>query len=122
MYLYMVKTERLFVYGTLRKGGTAHELMSNCTLLEAGVRVTGFKLYDAGEYPFAWYTSDPEDTITGDLFELNEGILPVLDEYEGDEYQRIVLPALECYIYVIKNDKAPLLPVIYGGDWLLYKK
>ncbi len=122
MYLYNVKIEKIFVYGTLRKGGTAYHLMNGSKLLEEGITVTGFKLYDAGEYPFAFYTADPADIIKGDLFEIKDEILLSLDEYEGQEYRRKVLQDYDCYIYILNEKKAPLLPVISGGDWLIYKK
>ncbi|GAL83583.1 gamma-glutamylcyclotransferase family protein ytfP [Sporocytophaga myxococcoides] len=122
MYLCSVKIEKIFVYGTLRKGGTAYHLMSSCMLLEEGITVSGFKLYDAGEYPFAFYTADPMDIITGDMFEIKEDILISLDEYEGEEYRKKVLPGFDCYIYILNKNNAPFLPVVSGGDWLLYKK
>ncbi|MCR6639819.1 MAG: gamma-glutamylcyclotransferase [Sporocytophaga sp.] len=122
MYLYNVKIEKIFVYGTLRKRGAAYHLMSGCKLLEEGITVTGFKLYDAGEYPFAFYTADPADIITGDMFEINEEILVSLDEHEGEEYRRKVLPGFDCYMYILNENTAPSLPLVSGGDWLIYKK
>ncbi len=122
MYLYIVKIEKIFAYGTLRKGGTAHHLMDGCKLLEEGITFSGFKLYDAGEYPFAFYTADPADIITGDMFEINQEIIISLDEYEGEEYRRMMFPGFDFYIYIFNDNIAPLLPIVSGGDWLLYKK
>ncbi|WP_051313622.1 gamma-glutamylcyclotransferase family protein [Sporocytophaga myxococcoides] len=120
----MVKVEKIFVYGTLRKGGTANHFMKGCKLFHQGISVSGIKLYDAGEYPFAVYTADPEDMVIGDMFAIkDEDILVSLDEYEGEEYQRKILPGFDFYIYILNdNSKTSHLPVVSGGDWLLYKK
>ncbi|MBO9700624.1 MAG: gamma-glutamylcyclotransferase [Sporocytophaga sp.] len=118
-----MKVEKIFVYGTLRNGGNAHHLMRGCELLNEGISVSGFKLYDAGEYPFAVYTADPEDAITGDMFAIKqEDVLLTLDEYEGQEYQRKILPGFDFYIYILNDNKTPFLPEVSGGDWLIYKK
>jgi len=117
-----VKDEKIFVYGTLRKGGAAHHFMKGCELLQQGIFVSGIKLYDAGDYPFAVYTADPEDVVTGDLFAIKEEQFLSLDEYEGEEYQRKILPGFDFYIYILSDNKTPLLPEVSGGDWLIYKK
>lgn len=117
-----MKVEKIFVYGTLRKGGTAHHLMNGCKLLEEKTTIAGFKLYDAVEYPFAVHTADPEDVVTGDMFAIKEDLFLSLDAYEGEEYQREILPGFDFYIYILTNNKTPLLPEVSGGDWLIYKK
>ena len=75
---------RLFVYGTLKRGQPLHGLLRGATLLGEG-RVKGFALYDLGDYPAA----RPEEgsCIWGEVYEVPEDLLPLLDEVE-DEYRR----------------------------------
>ena len=78
----------LFAYGTLRKGfqsEVAGKVDQYRLYLGTGkVKAT---MYDLGDYPGAIKTDD--NTIEGDVFELlDEEVLQVLDEYEGDEYIR----------------------------------
>lgn len=75
---------RLFVYGTLKRGQPLHELLEGASFLGEGW-VEGFALYDLGAWPAAY----PEKTgrIWGEVYEVPEGLLPLLDQVE-DEYRR----------------------------------
>ena len=96
----------LFVYGTLRRGSNnrfARLLAEKAEYLSAA-QVRGC-LYDFGRYPGA---RPGDGLIIGEIFQLREPAmtLAVLDDYEGPEFDRAVVPAhlddartIDCWIY-----------------------
>ena len=119
---------RLFIYGTLMKGiqtGMSLYLHSNSRLL-SNARLSGY-LYDVGAYPAVIYDKNAVSSIEGEVVEIDETekVLAVLDEYEGLEYERKLLPVQTgteispCWVYIyvaeIKN-----LRLIESGDYLGY--
>lgn len=114
------KKVKIFVYGTLRKGGLAAHFLEKFPLVYPNTTLKGFSLYDGGWYPFAVPASE-SCVITGDVFEIPEIILPQLDEYEGPEYKRISPENQELFIYVVKADaRVKGLLKVEEGDWLKY--
>jgi gamma-glutamylcyclotransferase (GGCT)/AIG2-like uncharacterized protein YtfP len=82
--------ERLFVYGTLRRGtGVAEsEWLSSVARFESIGRIEG-RLIDLGSYP--GIVAAERGWVDGEVFVLpeNEEVLRRLDAYEGDEYERV---------------------------------
>lgn len=78
-------TERLFVYGTLRRGSRhplAGQLLAKARHL-GEARYNG-RLYRITHYPGAVPSSLPDEWVFGDLFELTDlDLLAALDRYEG---------------------------------------
>lgn len=78
-------TERLFVYGTLRRGSRhplAGQLLAKARHL-GEARYNG-RLYRIAHYPGAVPSSSPDEWVFGDLFELTDlDLLAALDRYEG---------------------------------------
>lgn len=78
-------TERLFVYGTLRRGSRhplAGQLAAKARHL-GEARYNG-RLYRITHYPGAVPSSTPDEWVFGDLFELTDtDLLVALDRYEG---------------------------------------
>jgi len=109
---------RLFVYGTLRRGSRNQfaEMLAQRGRYAGEDRVHG-RLYDFGRYPGA----RPEDgSITGEVFQLLDpaATLAALDEYEGPEFERAqtrTTSGLHCWIYwyVGHSRGTP----IATGDW-----
>ncbi len=81
----------LFVYGTLKKGERAHIFLKNAQFLGRAC-VSGFELYDLGEYPGA---KRGKGVVKGEVYLVEEDLLKLLDEYEeeGIEYKRILVEA-----------------------------
>lgn len=74
---------RLFVYGTLRRTGSAAQLMKTATFLgEAKIRA---RREANGLYPGIVAGGDE---IEGELYEIPESLIATLDEYEGPNYER----------------------------------
>lgn len=78
-------TERLFVYGTLRRGSRhplAGQLAAKARHL-GEARYNG-RLYRITHYPGVVPSSTPDEWVFGDLFELTDpDLLVALDRYEG---------------------------------------
>lgn len=78
-------TERLFVYGTLRRGSRhpwAAKLAASATCL-GEARYNG-RLYRITHYPGVVPSTQPDELVYGDVFELRDPeILAALDAYEG---------------------------------------
>jgi gamma-glutamylcyclotransferase (GGCT)/AIG2-like uncharacterized protein YtfP len=111
-------TERLFVYGLLRKGERLAPFLGNARFVGAA-RVRGHDLLDLGSYPAA---VPGEGTVVGEVYELDA--LDLLDEAEGVHedpplYRRVRVAALGApawmYVYARDPGAAPRIP---SGDWL----
>lgn len=112
---------RLFVYGTLRKYGSANHFLQNAYLLKYNLKLLGFSLYHCGAYPIAIESQEDKNTIIGDIYEVEENNLDTLDAYEGEEYFRKQIPQINCQIYLARDRSlAKKLPLVPHGDWLLY--
>lgn len=78
-------TERLFVYGTLRRG-SRHPLAGKLAASASFVgeaRYNG-RLYRITHYPGVVPSTLPDEWVFGDVFELRDAdILTALDRYEG---------------------------------------
>ncbi|MGE0104335.1 MAG: acetylornithine/succinylornithine family transaminase [Blastocatellales bacterium] len=80
-------SERLFVYGTLRRGASAPPAVRR--LMERAVHVgrgsVRGKLYDLGWYPGLQLDSEGRSAVVGDIFEIPDepAFLAALDDYEG---------------------------------------
>jgi gamma-glutamylcyclotransferase (GGCT)/AIG2-like uncharacterized protein YtfP len=75
-----VTTFHLFVYGTLRSGGSASGALKDCERVAAGT--VGGTLYDIdGRFPaLILYGGDP---VHGEVWRCPSSLLLRLDEYEG---------------------------------------
>lgn len=84
----MKTMQYLFVYGTLRttEGHPMHNyLRAYCAFLGPAT-IGGIKI-DLGDYPGLLPSSNPEDRVPGELYQIDEGaselLFEVLDRYEG---------------------------------------
>ena len=76
-----MKKEKIFVYGTLRKGFPLHTYLSDKARF-IGKGTIGGRLYDLGTYPGV-FSSEPGE-VKGELYELEDGSkhLNILDQIE----------------------------------------
>lgn len=102
---------RVFVYGTLKRGGDNHHHIACQQFLGAARTPAGYTLYSLGDYP--GMVRAPADTagVTGELWAVNAACLQQLDLLEGVNeglYERVPLmlaaPAddqpVETYLYL----------------------
>ncbi len=74
---------RIFVYGTLKRGGGNHSLLAGQQLIGAARTPPGFTLYSLGDYPGMVRAPDDALGVTGELWAVDAGCLLRLDELEG---------------------------------------
>lgn len=115
-----MKRYRVAVYGTLRPGcGNCRAYLSGNDVIHLGTfRLAGFRLYDAGPFPFA---GSGEGAIVVDLFEIGSHTLAILDRLEGHPkfYRRreVTVDGASAWMYAV--DEAPAhLPTVWSGDWM----
>lgn len=113
--------ELVFVYGTLRRGGSNHFRMADAGFVETGV-LRG-RLYRIDWYPGLVMDADG-DEIQGEVFAVEHEKLAELDAFEGQEYRRIRATVktpygvpMKAWIWewLMPTDEAQR---ISGGDWL----
>lgn len=119
----------LFVYGTLKRGGTNHHLLRSQHWIADGRTEPRFALYDLSDYPGLVRTTDRPEAITGELWQVDEASLAWLDEFEecGLLFERELIPVYDdrgrwlrawAYLYRLPVDSAvrigPCWPVGSG--------
>lgn len=80
----------VFVYGTLRRGGSNHFRMEGAEFL-ATATVRG-RLYQIDWYP-GLILDEAGDGITGEIYQISPVMLERLDAFEGMEYRRVMTNA-----------------------------
>ncbi|WP_454736201.1 gamma-glutamylcyclotransferase family protein [Cupriavidus necator] len=129
---------RVFVYGTLR-AGEVNDLNAAAqrhgialpTLL--GTATVAGRLYDFGSYP-GLVLDDTAGPVVGDIYDVADALVPVLDEieevYPGQatlfvrEERAVLLEGRPetCLLYPVGDSAVTALPRIEGGDWVAYRR
>ncbi|MGA0557003.1 gamma-glutamylcyclotransferase family protein [Larkinella sp. VNQ87] len=117
----------LFVYGTLLSG--SEHPMANWLRLHSRLLGPGFFagwLYDLSTYPGAVLDPLTDAKVHGEVYcvpiPVFESLLQTLDDYEGDEYTRAVVPVqtadgpVDCWTYLF-NQPTDALPLIRSGRY-----
>jgi gamma-glutamylcyclotransferase (GGCT)/AIG2-like uncharacterized protein YtfP len=107
--------EKIFIYGLFRD--QAKDLLKDFKSL--GIHSVRGKIFKVNEFYPGW--TQGEGKVFGELVEVDESVIPILDEYEGHEYDRIKIKTLkdvECWIYKYKYDTSEF-KLIKSGDWML---
>ncbi|MBS4172772.1 gamma-glutamylcyclotransferase family protein [Bacillus sp. FJAT-49736] len=122
---------KVFVYGTLRKGGTNEHFLKGAVCISDQCWTFG-ELHDTGlGYPAIKH--HPSEKVYGEIYEVDDDVLMQLDELEdyreGDEnnlYDRIKAIAYtkedetEVFVYLGGNQLFEKSKLIAHGDWLKY--
>lgn len=105
----------IFIYGLFRD--QAKPLLGDCKYL--GKDSIRGKMYKVNEFYPGFIPGDGK--VWGELIEIDTSILPNLDEYEGDEYDRVRVKTnsgIDCWVYQYKFD-VNNFKEIKSGDWML---
>lgn len=88
---------RLFVYGSLKRGGRHHELIAFSRFLGEAETTPGFALetLPSGDYVALVERPGAPSSVPGELFEVDDARLPELDDFEGESYRRSRVPVRE---------------------------
>ncbi|MGC4016509.1 MAG: gamma-glutamylcyclotransferase family protein [Luteolibacter sp.] len=81
---------RVFVYGTLRSGGSNHHRMAGAARIASAV-VRG-RLYRIDWYPGVVLDAEA-DEVVGEIYDVSDRQFEALNEYEGDEYHCVEIEA-----------------------------
>ena len=73
----------VFVYGTLKRGGSNHGRLAGQSYLGPARTAPGVTLYSLGEYPGLVAAPQDRDGVTGELWAVDDRALAGLDELEG---------------------------------------
>jgi len=126
---------RIFLYGTLRRGGSRDVLKFYEGAAFVSVARLRGTLYDLGNYP-GLILDDEADFVIGELFDVTVQALAGLDEWEGidpskpdaGEYRRLQTTVekpdgspQQCWVYEIRSEVCAGRPVIESGDWLSHR-
>ncbi len=114
---------KLFVYGTLKRGFHNHGIVQHCKFLgEATTKTASFTMYDLGAFPGVSIIGN--DKIVGEVFELPDAAtLARTDQLEGHPrfYQRMLVETTlgPCYTYIIPTVSAEKrdASVVKTGFW-----
>ncbi|KVL32852.1 gamma-glutamylcyclotransferase family protein [Burkholderia sp. MSMB1835] len=129
----------VFVYGTLRAGqandigqAAARHGIAAPTLL--GAAALPGELYDFGTYPGMLAGPAGKSLVWGDVYEVDEQLVPVLDEIERvypgvdslfkPEEVTVELGGRQyaCLYYPVAAHAAAGRPRIVSGDWVQYRR
>jgi gamma-glutamylcyclotransferase (GGCT)/AIG2-like uncharacterized protein YtfP len=116
-------SETVFVYGTLRRGGSNHHRLHGAEFI-AMATLRG-RLYRIDWYP-GLVADGNSGEVTGEIHHVPASLLAALDDYEGPEYRRVrmaVRPSQgtvpECHAWVwLWNGPVDETRRIANGDWL----
>jgi len=73
----------LFVYGTLKSGHAAHDLLADQHYLGLAVTAPRYRLVDLGPYPGLVLDEENGLPVTGELWEVTDERVKELDIFEG---------------------------------------
>jgi gamma-glutamylcyclotransferase (GGCT)/AIG2-like uncharacterized protein YtfP len=116
--------KHVFVYGTLKRGGSNHFLLAGQQFVGAGQTRAGFALYDLEGYPGMVAEAAAAGGIAGEVWSVDATCLAELDRLEGiDEgiYRREKVSLeppfadqdVEAYLYLRSVSGRPRT----GPDW-----
>ncbi|MBS0427135.1 MAG: gamma-glutamylcyclotransferase [Proteobacteria bacterium] len=122
----------VFVYGTLRAGGTNDIRRYRPPPQWVGQGAVAGTLYDLGAYP--GITLGGEGRVIGEVYTVCDDVEAALDRLEevrddgSGEYRRrrVRVPVagigdVDCLVYEIHPDRVRAAPVIASGDWLEHR-
>lgn len=111
---------RLFVYGSLRKGQRAHDLIHNCPFRGTHKTAPGFELYDFGAYP--GMVQQGEGQVVGEVYVVGPMGIQMLDYHEGHPhyYERKMIrleDGTAVKAYLMRPEQVEGKRIITSGDW-----
>lgn len=110
---------RVFVYGSLMRGGRHHAQLEGAVLEGEAATRPGHRLVLQGEYPAL---APGAGVVFGEVYRVTPTLLERIDEFEGcpELYQRVELTLSDgtpAFAYAIAAERASGLSEIPGGRW-----
>ncbi len=102
---------KIFVYGTLKRGGRNHRYLAGQQFLGEARTTAGYTLYSLGDYPGMVRVPNDQAEVTGEVWAVDTAGLAGLDQLEGVNeglYERVGLKLappfaddpVETYLYL----------------------
>ena len=126
----------VFVYGTLRKGGSNHFRMDGAEFVGLGSVMGAIYLIDSNpDLVFPALKLEADSRVVGEFYHVSEAQLVELDAFEGIsehyeepyEYRRMMVSVelesgelMPTWVWVWNSCLDGILP-LQEGDWLLYE-
>ena len=119
------RQEFVFVYGTLRQGGSNAWRMEGAAFLTSALALG--HLYRVDWYPGAIFDETAAHSIVGEIYHLTPEHLQALDQFEGEEYERIKIlvttdtdqRSVWAWEYQHPTESLTKIP---NGDWLIHNE
>lgn len=116
-------TFKLFVYGTLKHGGSRHVALASQRFLGAARTTASYALHDLGEYPGLVHCPEPSMVVHGELYEVDCSLVDWLDAMEGSpdwfKLEPIELVGVEGTVWAYFYQGEPgVSPRIASGTWI----
>lgn len=114
---------RVFCYGTLKRGGKAHDLLEryNAQFLGEFITHPRYHLYNLGWFPGMVIDESIEGGVQGEVYEVTEACLEALDHYEGAPHlfrgEKITLSDGSTAIAYIYMQEFSGCPRVAEGKW-----
>ena len=109
----------IFVYGSLRRYGQLNTYLENSTFLGEKKTKPEFTLYSLG--PFPAMVANGATAITGEVYDISDGVRNLLDRVEGHPHLYVRSPIeledgskVEAYIFPYEPHEAD---VVTSGNW-----
>ncbi len=100
---------KVFVYGSLKEGRGNHVVLKGATKIGNGETVDKFAMVSLGAFPMV-FDRDEVSTIKGEVYEVDDNILGLLDALEGHPH------FYERKTTIIKTDNGRIMAYIYVGS------
>lgn len=119
---------RVFVYGTLMRGGGNHRLLVGSTFVGSATTVNGFRLFSCGGYPAMVRAPSGGGAVVGEVWEVEASVLARLDFLEGVDVGHYSREAIAVFVEGRKTPTAAQAYLqrlaqqrgrveIHGGSW-----
>ncbi len=109
---------RLFVYGSLKRGFENESVLEGAKFVQEARTVPGYVLFDMGSYPAL--VAHGDGVVHGEIFDVPETMLSMLDSFESDPYQRDIIQlhaTQDAHTYLVKHAHVKHFPILADGRW-----
>lgn len=114
-------SERVFCYGTLKRGYGNHSLLRDSKFIGEAETQPILTMVDLGSFPAVLLNSDGETAVKGEVYEVNEATMQQLDWLEGHPnfYRRVQVSTNlgPVWIYTLPPEKYRNYTEIPSGVW-----
>jgi gamma-glutamylcyclotransferase (GGCT)/AIG2-like uncharacterized protein YtfP len=128
----MNETERLFVYGSLKRGLHNFSVLRNAEGTYAGDAILpNAKMWSLGPYPAVTLGGNQEETVSGEMFDVPTGNMRRLDAFEGhpNYYKRTSTTVTDTHGFThkvwvyefVRQEQLTGAPQVLDGNWTMLR-